>query len=90
MASLERQSTGNYTIRFYHGKRKFNRSLNTKSQRTAEAAQAKIEETIRLLKRGVWRLPPDASYDDAGEFIVSGGQRISRPTELRTSVTLAP
>ena len=89
MASLEHQTTGNYTIRFYFGKRKYNRSLNTKNQRTAEAAKAKVEETIRLLKRGVWKLPSDASYDDAGEFIVSGGQRIGKPTTLRTAVTLS-
>lgn len=89
MASLEHQTSGNYTVRFYFGKRKYNRSLNTTDEGIAWAAKVKVEETIRLLKRGVLKLPPDANYEDAGEFIVSGGERVSKPTNLRTAVTLS-
>jgi integrase len=89
MASLERQASGIYTLRFYFGKRKYNRSLNTTHKKTALAIKAEAEETIRLLKRGVWSLPSDATYDEAGEFIVSGGNRLSKPSALRDAVTLA-
>jgi len=88
MASLEQQASGNYTLRFYFGKRKFNRSLHTTELKTALTLQAQAEETIRLLKRGVWKLPPDATYDDAGEFIASGGQRLSKPS-VGATMTLA-
>ena len=89
MASLDRQASGIYSLRFYFGKRKYNRSLNTTQEKTALTPKAKAEETIRLLKRGVWTLPPDATYDEAGEFIVSGGQRLAKPSALRIAATLA-
>lgn len=88
MASLERQSSGNYTIRFYFGKRKFNRSLNTAEEETAFTKKAEVEQTIKYIKQGVWTLPPNATYEEAGEFIVSRGSRTSKPT-VATSHTLA-
>ena len=48
MANLVQNSSGLYSIRFRLGSQRFNRSLETTSEREAKEEKAKIEKTIRL------------------------------------------
>ena len=57
MASLVRNSSGIYSIRFRVGSQRFNRSLETARQREAQDEKARIEKTIRRIKEGELDLP---------------------------------
>ncbi len=87
MANLDRHKSGVWRIRFRFGGRSFFRSLETTDQTTALGMKATIEETIALVKRGRFELPPDATSDDAWRFFRSGGKVHTEP-KLATTATL--
>ena len=66
-------------VRFRFAKRQYYRSLETSEEKTALGVKAQVEETLGLLKRGRLSLPPGATPDDAGTFILSGGKVAQRP-----------
>lgn len=77
MASLRYDgSSGIYSVRFRYGGKPFTRSLDTQEPERAEAARARVEETLMRLKRGWLQLPRDA---EPGVFIVSDGQLLGKP-----------
>ncbi len=61
MANLVQNSSGLYSIRFRLGKQRFNRSLETTSEKEAKEEQARIEKTIRLVQEGEKDLPDNAT-----------------------------
>lgn len=88
MASIEKQKTGNWTIRFrfpVNGKmRKFNRSLKTQSEKIAVQKHAMIEETINLIDTGRLALPDGATEKVVATFILSGGKLTVRPQAIKS------
>jgi hypothetical protein len=61
MASVEfDEASSRYRIRFRYGGKPFKRSLKTSEEREARSILGRVEETIRLMKRGRLDLPPDA------------------------------
>lgn len=71
MASLDQHSASKqFYIRFRFAGRSFKRSLKTQSRPHAEAALARLQETISMLQRGFLELPADA---DPVKFLLSGG-----------------
>ncbi|QDV33692.1 tyrosine-type recombinase/integrase [Tautonia plasticadhaerens] len=77
--------SGFYRIRFRFAGTKFNlsKTLKITDVDRAHACCETVEETIRLLKRGVLRIPDGV---DPGEFIVSGG-RLTEPLKPNKPVT---
>ncbi|WP_298861592.1 hypothetical protein [uncultured Gimesia sp.] len=88
MASIEKQSSANWIVRFRFpvgGKVvKFNRSLKTKSERVAEQRKAQIEETIYFLESGRLALPDGATDKEVAAFIVSGGILTEKPRAIKS------
>ena len=76
MASVNRDPSGNFHVRFWFGGRQFRRSLKTKHQRKAEAAASHVEENIRLIEQGRLELPDDA---DVPTFLLSDGKIDRKP-----------
>ncbi|MHC4404827.1 MAG: tyrosine-type recombinase/integrase [Planctomycetota bacterium] len=87
MASLDQHKSGTFRIRFRYGGRQFFRSLDTDDPATAQALKGQVEETLRLLKRGVLSLPNNATTEQVGSFIVTGGKRNGKD-DLRGGRTL--
>lgn len=71
MATLV-QELGVWLVRFRFGGRSFKRSLETNEEKVAVGRLGDIEETLRLLKVGRLKLPPNV--EDIGTWITSGGR----------------
>lgn len=85
MATLERHPTSNhYLIRFRFGGRSFKRSLKTENKQHAQAALARLHETISMIQRGFLEMPQNA---DPVTFLLSGGKVQQSPSAER-SLTL--
>jgi len=74
-------------LRFLLGGRKFFRSLKTTDETVANAKLWRANETLRRLKQGDLAIPAGATFDEAFDFVVSGGKQIASP-ELVADVTL--
>lgn len=86
MAWLEQRRSGVYQIVYRYANRKWKRSLKTKDCRRAEAARARLEESIRLADQGVLEIPSDA---DLTTFLLSDGRLAKKPKPAIPSLTLA-
>jgi hypothetical protein len=64
------QKDGIYHVRFRFGGREYKKSLKTRSEDSAAAAQRSIELTIHRLITGMIAIPENV---DPGDFILSGG-----------------
>ena len=85
MPSLELNPTSNrYHIRFRFGGKSFKRSLKTSDKVSAQAAVARVSETILLVERGVIEMPTGA---DVATFLLSNGRRSEKP-KLECTLTL--
>lgn len=81
MATLEHHPTSNhFLIRFRFAGRSFKRSLKTENKQHAEAALARLHETISMVQRGFLEMPHDA---DPVTFFLSGGKVQKRPSNER-------
>ena len=85
MAWLVRKNTGIIHLGFRFAGREINRSLKTRSERTAQAVLQRVEETIDLVERGRLELPEDA---DLATFILSDGKIEKRHTCPKRQITL--
>ena len=74
-------------LRFWFGGRKFFRSLKTTDETVANAKLWRANETLRRLEQGDLAIPEGATFDEAFDFIVSGGKQIA-DKELVADVTL--
>ena len=74
-------------LRFWFGGRKYFRSLKTCDETVANAKLWRASETLRRLEQGDVAIPEGATFDEAFDFIVSGGKELSAP-ELVADVTL--
>ena len=74
-------------LRFLFGGRKFFRSLKTTDETAANAKLWRANETLRRLEQGDLTLPDGMTFDEAFDFVISGGQQIA-DTELVEDVTL--
>ena len=78
MASLRQDpETGIYRIRFRFEGRAYNRSLKTKSLKSARSILGRAEENLQLIARGRLEIPPKA---DPAKFILSDGKINGKPT----------
>lgn len=76
MASLHLdERTGNWIVMFRWGGRQYRKSTETRSESEAKNVEAKVEEVIRLLKRGRLEIPKGA---DPGVWIFSDGKLTSK------------
>lgn len=80
------KKTGLWQIRFRWDGREYKRSLATDNEREALSARGRVEDTIRLLERGLLDLPPSA---DVATFIVSSGKRTGEKTAKEDLESLA-
>ena len=64
-----RTDSGLYSIRFRLGRQRFNRSLETTSEKEAQEEKAKIEKTLRLIEEGEKDLPDDATPEQVWVFL---------------------
>ena len=87
MANLVQNSSGLYSIRFRLGTQRFNRSLETTSEKEAKEEKARIEKTIRLVMEGEKDLPDNATPEQVWVFLRSGGKRIDK-VKLAAAVSL--
>jgi integrase len=85
MAWIQKDRSDNYHVCFRLGGQKFKRSLKIASESQAESAKARIEENIRLVRRGILVIPPGA---DVPEFLLSDG-KVAKPIEIPATVTLS-
>jgi integrase len=76
MASLE-QRTGGFRIVFRYGGNKYQHTLKTTDEKEARACQARVEECLHLLERGLIELPHGANLP---VFLITGGKLNTRPT----------
>jgi len=88
MATLHQNTSGNWLIRFRFAGRQYYRSLETSEEKQARGVKAQVEETLGLLRRGRLTLPDGAGPDEAGQFIISGGQVARRPVVAPAAKTL--
>ena len=72
---------------FGSGTQRFNRSLETTSEKEAKEEKAKIEKTIRLVMEGEKDLPDDATPEQVWVFLRSGGKRTDK-VKLAAAVSL--
>ena len=84
MASLEIQK-GRYRIVFRYGGEKFQKALDTDSEKKAKAAKLRVEENLELLKRG--RLSYNPERDDLVTLLLSDGQ-LNAPHLAKKRLTL--
>src|SRR5579885_3388454 len=84
MASLELQK-GWYRIVFRYGGKKYQRALDTQSQREALALKVRVEENLKLLERGRLEYKPG---DDLVTLLLSDG-RLNAPPVITERATLA-
>ncbi len=87
MAWPVRDKSGNFLVGFRWGGKPFTCSLDTRDAAVADAAVARVDETIIRLKRGWLTMPPEA---EAGLFIISGGQLTDKPAVETTVVHSTP
>jgi hypothetical protein len=66
-------------LRFWLGDRKFFRSLKTTDKTIANAKLWRANETLRRQEQGDLAIPEGATFDEAFDFIVSGGKQIAAP-----------
>src|SRR5271155_4923828 len=84
MASLEKRYDGRYRIVFcWQGERRYH-SLGKLPEREARSCLDRLEESLRLVDRGLIEVPVDA---DLGRFLVSGGKLNGKPA-LKAPLTL--
>ena len=69
MSSLQKDPSGNYHICFRFAKKRFNRSLRTKSKKRADAIASKLDERLWLIGAGHLEIPPNV---DTGGFLIFG------------------
>ena len=85
MPSLELNPASNqFHIRLRFAGRAFKRSLKTSDQMEAEAALARVTETMSLINRGVLELP---AAEDVTRFLLSYGKLSNKP-ELKRPMSL--
>lgn len=84
MASVEKKSYG-FRIVFRFGGQKFHRSLQTEDEAEAESALGRLEDNIRLVRRGRLVIPDGA---DVPTFLLSDGKLNELPKAAKT-LTLA-
>lgn len=76
MASVRQDKRSKrFLVVFRYNGRQFQRGLGTVTRKEAQAAAARVDETIKLIEHGRIEVPMDV---DPAEFILSGG-RISKP-----------
>ena len=80
MASTIRDKSGNYPCQVPLGKAGVHQSLHTKDETVADLGVARVNDTLMRLKRGLLEMPSEA---EPGEFIVSGGTLIAKPSTRR-------
>src|SRR4051794_312374 len=85
MAWLERDDSGYYFVCFRFGGQRFKRSLGTKVIEDAGAQQQRLDENLRLFRRGRIDIPKEA---DIVTFLLSDGRR-DGTTALAKKVTLS-
>jgi len=83
MASVERHY-GRFRIVFRFQDQKYHHALNTDDPKEAEGCRLRLEENLRLLRRGRLKLPPDA---DLAVFLLSDGTINGEPI-VEKSVSL--
>lgn len=76
--------SGRFLVVFRYCGRQFQRTLKTASRRQAQAAAARVEDTIRLIEQGRIEVPDDV---DPGDFILSDG-RLVKPQPQTAPVRL--
>ncbi len=88
MASLQQEPTGVFHIVFRYDRRRFKRSLETKTQSIALARLEEIEEALSLLKCGRLEIPESVPSD---AFILAAGrmEQIKRKAPTPASGTQA-
>ena len=85
MASIHKDPKSSfYRIMFRYGGKQFQKSLDTKDEKTAEGMKGKIELILRELEHGRKHLPTGA---DLWEFLKTDGQRLEK-VKAPTVVTL--
>lgn len=82
MASLEKRGQS-FRIVFRYGGIKYGRSLETTSERTAQAALARLEDNLHRLQIGTLEIPPQG---DLASFLLADGRL--RPTKAKKSATI--
>ena len=76
MATIFLEPNSNrYHIRFRFGGVPYKRSLRTADKKQANAALVRLEETVSLVERGVFTIPPGT---DTTAFLLSGGKLQSK------------
>lgn len=82
MAHLRRKAN-TFNIEFRFQGLRFQRSLETASEKQAQTLLASIEETLDLIHRGRIELPEGLTTDDMWQFVRSGGKvsRLARVTK---------
>jgi integrase len=83
MASLEKQK-GRFRIVFRYGGQKYQRALDTDSEKEALGAKNRVEENLKLLERGRLHYEPG---DDLVLLLLSDGKLNAKP-EITRRVTL--
>lgn len=86
MAQIQKRPNGWWRIVLYHKGRRFVQSLKTKSERDALAAKARVEENLRLVRRGRLKFDEKAG-DDLLSVLLSDG-RMSQPLDVKKPATL--
>ncbi|WP_165231413.1 tyrosine-type recombinase/integrase [Aquisphaera insulae] len=76
MASLEQRPGGRWRIVFVWEGRRHSHSLAKATKEEATACRHRLEESLRLVDRGILQIPPGA---DVGRFLVSGGKVTAKP-----------
>ena len=66
MSSLQKDPSGNYHICFRFAKKRFKRSLKTKSKKRADAIASQLDERLWLVGAGHLEIPPNV--DTGGKF----------------------
>jgi len=87
MANLVQNRSGLFSIRFRFDNKRFNRSLETTSEKEAKEEKARIEKTIRLINEGEKDLPDKATPEQIWAFLRSGGKRTGKVT-LAAAISL--
>jgi integrase len=80
MATLEKRNEW-YRVVFCYGGRKFQRSLQTQSERAASASLARLEDNLRRLSLGTLAVPEGT---DIASFLLSDGQQVKKPIAQKT------
>jgi integrase len=80
---MQNKSTGRFYVRFRYAGASYKRSLKTNSPHVAEAALARLEDTLQLVQLGRITIPDDA---DPATFLLTDGKKSDQPgpEEVRT------